>query len=137
MVLKAQEELIMDILWDAQGPMTSMEMLEQLPENAAGGKGNINIHRHLKALLANQCITISDHVLIGKQKVRLFRPLLTREDYSIQLIKEKNMKSPSLAKIALGLAKEAEANKKKDEISDELIEQLEQMVRDLKETKEE
>lgn len=135
MMLKEKEELVMNTIWDADKPITSMDIKEILSNENGENRSDVNVHRILKILLDNELISVSGFIAVGTQYARQFIPTLSKEEYTVRMLSDKKMSSGSLARIALGLVKESGTGKK-DEVSDELIEELEKALSDLKEAKE-
>lgn len=134
--LSEKEEIVMDVLWGSEEPLTATEIMAQISEKQNKERGDINIHRIIKVLLNNNLIRISGFIQAGRPYARQLEPAVSREEFMVQSLQDKNLSSSIFAQLALGFAKEAEKKKQSNEISDELIEELEVIVNELKETKE-
>lgn len=127
----------MRVFWEAQRPLTSMDVSEILAEKSSKQSTEANIHRTLKSLLEKGAIRINTYVPSGKLYARVMVPSITLEDYEIQLLEQKKLRGFSIAKIALGLTEGLKKKNEPEEISDELIEELEAIIERLKDSKEE
>jgi len=123
--LTTREEELMEMLWESDKPLTSVEMLEL--SDGHSWKDNY-LHIMLRSLLKKEAIRVCGTVQYGTQYARQFEPAITREEYAAKLIAGKGLASNSIAKVAAALAKETEV---KD--TDKLIKDLEDFIDNLKE----
>lgn len=132
-MLKGKEEIFMDILWDFDRPMSSMDIIAEAPSGTWGEKSDKNIHRIIRQLLKKGLIEVCGQVASGTQYARLFRPTLSKETYAIQQFE--SFGGNSLVKIALGLTKAAKSKAdNQEEVDAEVIEELEKMIREFRES---
>lgn len=133
-MLTDKEEYLMNILWTRDVPMTSVELMEALPENGPVKK-DTGLHRIINSLLDQDLIHISGAVLSGKLYARQFSPSCTREEYTIKAFTNKAMNKRALTEMALGLIKAAKGIEEKEDsseptqIDDEFVNKLENMVK--------
>lgn len=123
-LLTASEEQVMECLWREKRPMTSVELAEQSDE--AGWKSSY-VYILIRSLLKKGMIETCGAVQYGTQYARQFRPLMTKEEYAAKLALSLDLDSSSVSRVAVALAQEVSAN------SDELIGQLEEMIRSFRE----
>jgi len=123
--LTNREEELMEMLWQSNKPLTSVEMLER--SDGSSWKDNY-LHIMLRSLLKKGSIQVCGTVQYGTQYARQFEPALTKEEYAAKLIAGKGLVDGSIAKVTAALAKET---KVKD--TDKLIKDLEEFIDTLKE----
>lgn len=128
--LSEKEELLLQYIWSQDKPLTSVEMFHYFETN---GWNENNVFRTINSLLEKKLLNICGMELYTKQYARTFLPTLSQEEYIIRYLSERGLKRKSIAKIVLALAKEDE---KKEINNDELISQLETIVKELRTEKE-
>lgn len=119
------EEELMEMLWESDKPLTSVEMLEL--SDGYSWKDNY-LHIMLRALLKKEAIRVCGTVQYGTQYARQFEPAMTKAEYAAKLLTGKGLIDDSIVKVTAALAKET---KVKD--TDKLIKDLEDFIEDLKE----
>lgn len=83
MELTKSEMEIMDVLWDAEGPLSRADLLERSEEKTWKDS---SVHILLNGLLAKGAIEEAGVVKRIKTYGRVFAPTLTREQYYAQTI---------------------------------------------------
>ncbi len=132
--ISEKEEQLLELLWRYNKPLTSIEMLE-LPEIVDNGWNETSVFRMIKSLLDRDYIRICGFKQNKTQYARQFETALTKEEYAAKILFDRGMKKNSLAKIALALVKYDNENEDEEE-SDELIDQLESIINELRKEKE-
>jgi len=132
-MLIGKEEVFMNILWDLEKPLSSMDIIEIAPSGTWGAKSDKNIHRIIRQLLQKDMVEVCGQVQSGTQYARLFRPTISREDYAIKLLS--GFQCNSLVKIALGLTRAAKGKLQDQSGVDEgVMEEFEKMIREFRES---
>lgn len=114
-MLKEKEELLMELLWEAGQPLTSVEMAQIIPQKSWSGRSDANIHRVINSLLQKGMLQVCGYTQYKTQYARRFEPTITREEYIVKMYTEKGLKRSSLAEIALALIKVANQQESVDE----------------------
>jgi len=122
--LTTREEELMEMLWESDKPLTSVEMLEL--SDGYSWKDNY-LHIMLRSLLKKEAISVCGTVQYGTQYARQFKPAITKEEYAAKLLAGKGLTSSSIAKVTAALAKETGV---KD--TEKLIKDLEDFIDNLK-----
>jgi predicted transcriptional regulator len=78
MILTKSELEIMDVLWDAGCPLSRADLLERSEEK---NWKDSSVHILLNGLLQKNAIETVGYVKRSKTYGRIFRPVLTREQY--------------------------------------------------------
>lgn len=126
--LTPSEERVMEILWTEKHPMTSVE----LAEHAEGENWKSSyVYILIRSLLKKGMIEVCGSVQYASQYARQFRPLLTKEEYAAKLALSLDLDSGSVSKVAVALAQGAKAD------SDQIIQQLEDIILQLRQNTEE
>jgi predicted transcriptional regulator len=121
--LTNSEEDLMEIFWERKEPLTSVE----ISEISADRSWNRNyVHMMLRSLLKKGMITVCGSVQYGTQYARQFIPSLTKEQYAAKLVMSKGIKKNAIAAVTVAMVNEA------DEDGEELIQQLEEIIGELK-----
>ena len=81
--LTTREEELMEMLWESDKPLTSVEMLEL--SDGYSWKDNY-LHIMLRSLLKKEAIRVCGTVQYGTQYARQFEPAITKEEYAAKLI---------------------------------------------------
>ncbi|MDO4337695.1 MAG: BlaI/MecI/CopY family transcriptional regulator [Eubacteriales bacterium] len=120
------EEVMMEIFWDAERPLTTMEISEMTDEF-----NDSYIHRLVKSLEKKEMLKISGLVKSGKQYARQFAPTTTREEYGAFVMQNLGIRDEkALAKVAVAMVSrfvDDENNK-----NEALVKELENIVEELK-----
>ena len=133
-ILSVKEEQLLELLWRYNKPLTSIEILE-LPEVVENGWNETSVFRMINSLLNGEYIHVCGLKQNKTQYARKFETVLTKEEYAAKILFDRGMKKNSLAKIALALVKYDNENESQEE-SDELIDQLESIISELRKEKE-
>lgn len=83
MVLTRSEMEIMDVLWDAEGPLSRADLLERSEEKSWKDS---SVHILLNGLLLKGAIVEAGVVKRIKTYGRVFAPTMTREEYFAQSV---------------------------------------------------
>jgi len=120
--LSEKEELLMELLWSYNEPLTSVELLQHL---APKGWNENSIYRSINSLLNKKLLNVCGMEKYKSQYARKFEPTLTKEEYLAKHLYDRGVKKNSVAKVVLALVKEDGVN------TDELISQLESIIEEL------
>ena len=121
--LTNSEEDLMEIFWERKEPLTSVEISEISADRSWNGN---YVHMMLRSLLKKGMITVCGSVQYGTQYARQFIPSLTKEQYAAKLVMSKGIKKNAIAAVTVAIVNEA------DEDGEELIQQLEEIIEELK-----
>jgi Predicted transcriptional regulator len=121
--LTNSEEDLMEIFWERKEPLTSVEISEISADRSWNGN---YVHMMLRSLLKKGMITVCGSVQYGTQYARQFIPSLTKEQYAAKLVMSKGIKKNAIAAVTVAMVNEA------DEDGEELIQQLEEIIEELK-----
>lgn len=121
--LTNSEEDLMEIFWERKEPLTSVEISEISADQSWNGN---YVHMMLRSLLKKGMITVCGSVQYGTQYARQFIPSLTKEQYAAKLVMSKGIKKNAIAAVTVAMVNEA------DEDGEELIQQLEEIIGELK-----
>ena len=121
--LTNSEEDLMEIFWERKEPLTSVEISEISADRSWNGN---YVHMMLRSLLKKGMITVCGSVQYGTQYARQFIPSLTKEQYAAKLVMSKGIKKNAIAAVTVAMVNEA------DEEGEELIQQLEEIIGELK-----
>ena len=120
------EETMMEIFWDADCPLTTMEISKLTDEF-----NDSYIHRLVKSLEKMEMLKIVGLQKSGKQYARQFLPTVTREEYGAMVRDNLGIQGEkALAKVAVAMVKRMDDDAKEDR--EELIHELESIVEELK-----
>lgn len=120
------EEAMMEILWDADNPLTIME-ISQLTDEF----NDSYIHRLVKSLEKKEMLKVVGLQKSGKQYARQFFPTMTREEYGAIVIDNLGIQGEkALAQVAVAMVKRIDNGTQKDRAM--LIRELESIVEELK-----
>lgn len=122
--LTGSEEELMELFWGSKDPLTSVEILK-VATNPSWNNGYL--HNLLRSLLKKEMIEVCGTVQYGSQYARQFVPSMTKEEYAAKIIMRKGLDNRSVAKVAVAMAKEANGDE------EDLIEELEKIIEELKE----
>jgi len=120
------EEVLMELFWNADRPLTSMDICEMTDEF-----NDSYVHRLLTALQKKDMLGVNGVVQSVKQYARTFIPTMTREEYGALLMERLGINNEkAFAKVAVAMVQRS-ADKQK-EGNKELVKQLENIVEQLK-----
>lgn len=123
--LTKSEEELMEIFWEHSTPLTSVEILEMTKQVSWNGN---YLHVMLRSLQKKGLIKVSGMRQYGNQYARQFEAAVTKAEYGANLIMSKGLVD-SISQVTVAMARQAEHADKA-----ELISQLEEIIKDLKET---
>ena len=120
------EESMMEIFWDADNPLTIMEVSRMTDEF-----NDSYIHRLLKSLEKKEMLKVVGLQKSGKQYARRFFPTMTREEYGAIVMGNLVIQGEkALAQVAVAMVKRIGNDTQKDK--EMLIRELESIVEELK-----
>lgn len=120
--LTKSEEELMEIIWASEVPLTSVEILKLAKNRSWSGS---YIHIMLRSILKKKLIKECGTVRYGTQYARQFEQIVTKEEYAAKLAMSTGIKKGAIAKVAVAMAKETG-----DE--EEVIAQLEEIIKELR-----
>lgn len=126
--LSKSEEQVMELFWKKNSPLTSIQITELLENNNSSGK---YVHKVLKSLEQKNLIEICGAVQYGTKYAREFKLAITAEEFATKTIMSQGFSNTDIGKIAVALVKES-SSKNDKETNNELINELEKMIEDLK-----
>ena len=116
--LTKSEEQMMDIFWDSKEALTSVDIVKmQVKATWTNGL----VHNIIRSLVQNGYLKECGMEQFGRQYARKLMPALTREEYI-----QKSEGKSSVKQMVVALAKESED-------MEQVIEELEEIIRKLKE----
>lgn len=120
------EESMMEIFWDADSPLTIMEVSRLTDEF-----NDSYIHRLVKSLEKKEMLKVVGLQKSGKQYARQFFPAMTREEYGAIVMGNLGIQGEkALAQVAVAMVKRMDNDTQKDRAM--LIRELESIVEELK-----
>ena len=120
--LTKSEEQMMDIFWDSKEALTSVDIVKmQVKATWTNGL----VHNIIRSLVQNGYLKECGMEQFGRQYARKLMPALTREEYIAKLMIQKS-EGKSSVKQMVALAKESED-------MEQVFEELEEIIRKLKE----
>lgn len=122
--LTGSEEELMELFWSRKEALTSVEILK-IATSHSWSDGYLHIM--LRSLLKKGMIKVCGTVQYGTQYARQFVSIITREEYAAKVVMSKGLDKSSVAKVAVAMVKEMEG-----ESGEDLIQQLEQIIEELK-----
>lgn len=131
--LSIREQRVMDLLWEGETALTSVDILERLSDIMPNAT---YVHRTINSLLAAELIKECGSIRYRTQYARKFTSCLTREEYAAKYLIKHGIQRKSLGKVTMALVEETRDDA--NGYTSELITQLEEIIGKLKEqTKEE
>lgn len=121
--LSSREQRVMDLFWNTNEVLTSVDILEQLHDIMLNPT---YVHRSLTILLEKQFIEECGSVRYNKQYARKFKPSITREEFAAGLLTEKGIHFHSLNGIAMAFLKQSTNINPQEK--QEIIDELKQMI---------
>lgn len=119
----------MELFWNRKEALSSVEILQVDTDHSWNDS---YLHIMLRSLLKKGMIGVCGVVQHGTQYARQFVPLMTKEEYAAKLVVSKGLGKNSVAKVAVAMVKETDGGTR-----GELIEELEKMIRELKDGEDE
>ena len=126
-ILNDREKIIMDMLWQTNESLTSIELLNRLGETEWN---KLNVFRTINALMDKGYIKVDGFEQCNTQYARKFTYAITPEEYAAQMIKEDGLNISSISKIAMALIGDNDNNDR-----NELIKELQTIIDNLKKEK--
>ena len=124
-VVRLTHQVCTNFLWEYGKPATSHDVMEHCTNITWSSN---YLHVMLRSLLKKGAIECCGMIQYGPQYARVFRCVLTRDQYLAQQAKKNGFDSKSLLRTAVAMVAHADESEKQ-----ELIQQLEEIVSRLKE----
>lgn len=124
--LAEREQEILNLLWNTESGLTSVDILEQSPEIM---KNSTYIHRALTVLEEKGLIEVCGTVRYNKQYARKFKVSLTKEEFAAGLLCERGFSVNSLNGIAAAFIKCS--SKGNEDMKQAAIHKLKEMIEHL------
>ena len=105
-------------------PLTSVEILELSADRSWNGN---YVHMMLRSLLKKDMVKVCGTVQYGTQYARQFVPAVTKEQYAAKLVMSKGIGKNSIAEVTVAMVNETD-----DTDGEGLIQQLEEIIEELK-----
>ncbi|MDD2958438.1 MAG: BlaI/MecI/CopY family transcriptional regulator [Lachnospiraceae bacterium] len=123
MNLTKSEEQLMELFWNNEGSLTSVDIVNMKfkPTWSSGLVQNM-----IRSLIKKNALQLCGTKQYGTQYARELAPAITREEYAAQLILNAGFSQLSISKVIAALAEDAGSK-------DDVIEQLEAIIKQLKE----
>lgn len=118
--LTDKQLMLMDVLWNAEYPMTSLEIAPYLKGWSATSLGNM-----INLLIERGMIRITSMEVIDGHYIRRLQPTCTREEYAAKLVTSLHFRRESFSRIITALAKELSADD-----YDGIVSELEDIITD-------
>ena len=125
MNLTRTEQRIMEIFWEADNPLTTVE-IEAMKTEPAFGRGTV--FRMVDNLIKKGLLTECGTKRYGRQYARQLTPAMTKEDYEVQSIATSGVSIHTVSKVMSALVEDVEDQDKED-----IIRQLEDIIKQLQE----
>lgn len=123
MTLTKSEEKLMNVFWEYNKPLTSIDITHmQIKSTWSSGLIQNMIRSLIKKGMLKQC-GMRQYVT---QYAREFLPAITKEEYVAQLVLTSGIQTSSIPKVMAALTEEMDIN-------EEIINQLEEIIKKLKE----
>ncbi|MCI8307027.1 MAG: BlaI/MecI/CopY family transcriptional regulator [Lachnospiraceae bacterium] len=123
--LTNSEEDLMELFWEKNVPLTSVEILEFSADRTWNGN---YVHIMLRSLLKKGMIKVCGTAQYGTQYARQFIPAVTKEQYAAKLVMSKGIDRSSIAAVTVAMVNEVN-----DTDGEGLIKQLEEIIEEIKE----
>lgn len=128
--LTNNEKFIMDIFWQKKTPLTSIDIIDNLPPECNDWK-NGYLHNVLRKLISKKILKITNVIQISTRCARVYEPTLSKEDYAAKMISDQLTSQDSLSKVTYALVKEAAPQDK-----EKIISELQSILDELKQKSE-
>lgn len=120
--LTKSEEQLMNLFWDRSIPMTSVEIVQM---NIKPTWTNGLVHNMIRSLLKKGMLQECGTVRYATQYARQFQPVMTKEEYAAKLALSVGILKKDVSKVIAALTKETGKDS-------EVIEELEEIIRQIK-----
>ncbi len=120
-----REMELMNFLWSYGKPATSKDMIEKCVERSWS---DTYLNIMLRSLEKKGAIRCCGAVLYGRKYARQFECMISKEEYYVRLALDNGVDTKALANAAAGLVK-----RESSEDQEELIQELEKIIKDFKE----
>lgn len=124
--LSNREKEIMELLWNTETGLTSIEMLELLDSSEWN---KMSVLRTINGLLEKECIKVTGFEQYNTQYARRFTYALTQEELAARFLQADGLDLHSLSNIAMAMIKNDDSTKKSKE---DLIDSLQEIIDNLK-----
>ena len=126
MHMTESEELLMDIFWDAEKPITSVEIVRmKIRPTWTNGL----VHNMIRSLLKKGMLLECGTVRYATQYARQFQPSMTKEEYAAKVALSVGISKGAVSKVMVALARETGEEQN-------LIEELEEIIHQIKKEQE-
>ena len=123
--LNQREEDLLEIMWKLGNEQTTMSLENELAENKEWSR--LNIFKTVRELMSKGYLEITGVEQNGRQIARVFRPVLSKEEYLAEKLKNSGIDMDSFADVAVAFAKT-----ETDEDPEDAVHVLEEMIKKLK-----
>lgn len=123
--LSKREENLLEMLWQADKPMTSLEILAAPNQSW----GDTYVKAMLRTLLNSGVLKVTGVEIQGTNNLRLYEPAFTREEYAAKIAASRVTKKSQVGAIVAAFAKETATD------DEELIKRLEDIIEELRKEK--
>lgn len=123
--LTNSEEDLMEMFWEKNVPLTSVEILKCSADRTWNGN---YVHIMLRSLLKKGMIKVCGAAQYGTQYARQFIPVVTKEQYAAKLVMSTGIDRNSIAAVTVAMVNEVN-----DTDEEGLIKQLEAIIEELRE----
>lgn len=122
--LTNSEEDLMEMFWEKNAPLTSVEILNISSDRSWNGN---YVHIMLRSLLKKGMIKVCGTEQYGTQYARQFIPTVTKEQYAAKIVMSKGIDKSSIAAVTVAMVNEVNETD-----GEGLIKQLEEIIEELK-----
>lgn len=123
--LTKAEEKMMEFFWNTDNPLTATDISQNMDQFNYG-----YILRLIKSLEKKKMLKVCGLQQSGKQYARQFVPTMTRAEYGAIVIRNLGIEEEELAKVAVAMVQKS--NNSDSQNTDELIQELENIIAELK-----
>ena len=120
--LTKSEEQMMDIFWDSDGPLTSVDIIKMKVRDTWG---NGLVHNILRSLVQKGMLKECGLEHCYTQYARKLAPTMTREEYAAKLMISRVGGKSSISRLMVALAKEQDED-------GEMISELEEIIQQMR-----
>lgn len=119
--LTKNEEIVMGVIWNADAPLTSMDILEKCANERWD---HTYILHMLRALEKKELVGVCGTVRSGKQYARQFVAAVSKERYVMEMVLQTGVNKSEMLWIASALISKADCDKKTVRKLEEIMEEL-------------
>lgn len=117
-LLTKSELDLMELFWEQERPLTSVEVLEIKGERSWNGS---YIHIMLRSIMKKGMIQVCGAIQYGTQYARQFIPVVTKEEYAARLALSTGISKDELGKVVFAMVKESVDEGSVSEMIEEII----------------